>query len=313
MKVSRKRLEKLCKMTQPELKKAVKNELSQYYDDVIESRGFVFAKGEIPICLVAHLDTVHDKIPEKIVYDDKGNMSSPQGIGGDDRCGVYAILELIKKHKCSVLFCEDEECGGHGAKAFVKHPVSSDLDFNYMIELDRRGFNDAVFYSCDNPEFEEFITKSKDWRTSWGSFSDISIVAPELGCAAVNLSCGYYRAHTKEEYINLYDLASSIQRVCKLIEKTTENDKFEYIEETFASKWDYYYDYGMSSKSSTTAYEGDGLYGVFYVDQYGAEEATEVYAGSMYEAIGIFLTENPELCYNDVEDVLYFGEDVYAM
>ena len=50
-------------------------------------------------------------------------MMSPQGIGGDDRAGVYMILRLIQDLHCHVLFCEAEETGGHGAKAFVQSGI----------------------------------------------------------------------------------------------------------------------------------------------------------------------------------------------
>ena len=69
---------------------------------------------------------------------------SPQGIGGDDRAGVYMILEIIKQANCHVLFCEDEEIGDIGAKKFVKSNMP--LPVYYIIELDRQRHNDAVYY-----------------------------------------------------------------------------------------------------------------------------------------------------------------------
>lgn len=73
-------------------------------------------------------------------------MMSPQGIGGDDRAGVYMILRLIQDLHCHVLFCEAEEIGGHGAKAFVQSGIVPEV--NYIVEFDRMGSNDAVYYNC---------------------------------------------------------------------------------------------------------------------------------------------------------------------
>jgi hypothetical protein len=68
-----------------------------------------------------------------------------------------------------------------------------------MIELDRQGRDDAVFYDCDNPEFEEYITKF-DFVSDWGTYSDISTIAPSWECAAVNLSIGYFDEHSYAEH-----------------------------------------------------------------------------------------------------------------
>ena len=50
---------------------------------------YILVRGEAPIMLVAHLDTVH-KAPVKHICKTQngGILMSPQGIGGDDRCGV---------------------------------------------------------------------------------------------------------------------------------------------------------------------------------------------------------------------------------
>jgi di/tripeptidase len=219
---------KILKLSQQELKIFVYDELKKTYPNVITGDGFVFAKGSFPVLLVAHLDTVHENLPTEII-EENGTLSSPQGIGGDDRCGVYMIFEVIKKFNCSVLFCEDEELGSIGAKKFVKSNASNNLDFNYIIEFDRKGSIDAVFYKCKNKEFEDFIT-SDYFKTNIGTGSDICHLAPRFNCAAVNLSCGYYSMHTLDEYIVLEEMHDSILNACKILERTDLNKKFEFIE-----------------------------------------------------------------------------------
>ena len=158
-------------------------------------------------------------------------MMSPQGIGGDDRAGVYMILRLIQRVHCHVLFCEDEETGGHGARAFTKSGIKPDV--NYIVELDRTGSNDAVFYQCRNRQFERHIN-SFGFQTAFGSFSDISILAPHLNLAAVNLSTGYYHAHQPGEYVRLDKVEELIGRVEKLLQKKTE--RFPYASKPMARK-----------------------------------------------------------------------------
>lgn len=284
-------LMKIYKMTEKELKTYVADQLLKTFPKITIGDGFVFAKGNIPVLLVAHLDTIHKETPKIFQYKENGNIiSSPQGIGGDDRNGVYSVLEIARKYNCSVLFCEQEEVGGIGAEKFTKSKTAKELKFNYMIELDRMGSNDAVFYNCDNFEFEEFITK-EFYKTSYGSFSDISILAPHFGCAAVNLSCGYYKAHTKDEYVVLTEIQDNIDAVCNILDRTTENDKFEYIEADYS----YYKDpYG---------YNGDATFIISYYNANGMINTYESYAYNEYEAVGDFCVNNPSMSFNDILDI----------
>ena len=58
---------------------------------------FILVRGTAPVMLVAHLDTVHTEPVKQICASKDGNiLMSPQGIGGDDRCGV----SLSSKFTC---------------------------------------------------------------------------------------------------------------------------------------------------------------------------------------------------------------------
>lgn len=319
-----KKFESICRMSQKELKIHVSNELRKEYKEVYTGDGYVYAQGTFPVLLVAHLDTVHKKLPTTIFYDyTKDAYSSPNGIGGDDRCGVYMIFEVLKRFKCSVLFCEDEEIGGIGAKKFIQTDVAKRLSFNYAIEFDRRGSNDAVFYDCDNEDFENFITKEY-YETAFGSYSDISTVAPFLKCAAVNLSCGYYAAHTENEYVVLHEMEESIEQACKILERTTENDKFEYIEAKYSGYYGGYYGYGYGGYRGASSgkkqnnyydygYSGYDVYDDDFVTMYyyliefydlnGNSQWFETLAASEAEAVGRCLMTNPNIPYNHIIDV----------
>lgn len=220
--------------------------------------GFVLVRGEAPIMLVAHLDTVHREPVQDICVTQNGNiLMSPQGIGGDDRCGVYALNRVYEtaKTKPWLLFTCDEEIGGKGADVFCtlheKGKLPKALDnLKCLVEIDRRGSEDAVYYDCANEAFEAYIT-SKGFVTEFGSFSDISYIAPALGVAAVNLSSGYYNAHTQHEYINRSQLDVVIQVVSGIVAEAALPDfpKYEYVEKprTYASRFsDWLYDWGMA-------------------------------------------------------------------
>ncbi len=219
------------------------------------SRGnFILVKGVAPVMLIAHLDTVHKQPVREICAADNGNiLSSPQGIGGDDRCGCYA---LVKVHEQSVvkpwlLFCCEEEIGGIGAQVFcdcyAQGRLSAELSsLKCLIEIDRRGSNDAVFYDCYNPDFEDYIV-SKGFKTAFGSFSDISVIAPVLDVAAVNLSAGYYNAHRLNEYIVCSELEHTIQKVVEIVADSVHADfpRYEYCTGDYCEDYfsdDYFYE-----------------------------------------------------------------------
>ena len=217
--------EMILKLSQAELKEALQKELQSAGYTVTSKDGFLYAPGSVPVLLVAHLDTVHQCAPEIICYSsDRRYIMSPQGIGGDDRAGVYMILQIIQQAKCHVLFCEDEKIGGVGASKFIKSKIP--LPVYYIIEVDRQGANDAVYYRCDNPEFTTFVDEF-GFQCAHGSFSDISIIAPHYGIAAVNISSGYYNAHRTHEYIDMNAVQHNISRIVKMV--NAEYGPFKYI------------------------------------------------------------------------------------
>lgn len=224
--------EEILRMRQKELKHFLSVYLKEQGYMVTQQKGFLYAKGDIPVLLVAHLDTVHREQPSIICRSEDGRyMMSPRGIGGDDRCGVYMILQILKEVRCHVLFCEDEETGGRGARAFAGSGVN--VDVNYIVEMDRRDSNDAVFYGCDNPEFTEFVC-SFGFEEAGGSFSDISVIAPYLKTAAVNISAGYYNEHRLHEMIDCKAMADNIRRIIQMAQ--TQTVKYPYMERQFFTR-----------------------------------------------------------------------------
>ncbi len=295
-----KRFEEICKMSQSQLKTYLTKYMKSKYNDVTVNDGFIYAKGTFPVLLVAHMDTVHKEKVKQVVYSDSGDkISSPQGIGGDDRCGIYMILNIIKDYNCSVLFTEDEEIGCIGANKFVKALRKKEIEIakvNYMIELDRKGDKDAIFYECDNPEFEQFILKDNAWELSYGSYTDIVELEPEIGVAGVNFSCGYYKAHTTNEYVIISEMKANIDKVKKLLARTYLDKEFEFIE---AENGYYGYSYGYGGYYD---YELKAYY-IAAQAKNGKYIEEEFYAMSEAEAIGLFMENNPNICYNDLVDV----------
>jgi len=341
--MDKKNLEKIYKMTQKELKSYAVAYLRSMFDNIVAEDGFVYAKGTVPVLLVAHLDTVHKEPVTKIIYSENGNkISSPQGIGGDDRNGVAIIFELVKKLHCSVLLCEDEEKGGIGAHKFVNATYDVDdrkekyvehLDVNYMIEFDRKGNSDAVFYSCDNKDFIDFVEDTTGFKCAFGTYSDISTLMPASKLSGVNLSSGYYSPHNVNEYVMYDDMIDTIDAAEVLIKEKCDGP-FVYVAKKYTPpKYSYprynYPQYNYGYMGGHYGY-GDGYSyhgSVFNEPERDKEDLAVVAINDTDMELEVIITgldmseetitvtgetkaecwmklflENPSLCFNDIVD-----------
>ena len=283
-------LKGILRTTQAGLKKTMEEYLISQYGEknVIIEKEYVIALGTTPIGLVAHMDTVHTNQPVNIFFDEQEEvMWSPQGLGADDRAGVFSILEIIERgYRPTVILTTDEEVGGIGASAVAADFDKAPVDLNFLIELDRQGSNDAVYYDCDNPLFEEYITRF-GFVTDIGSFSDICFICPTWGIAGVNLSIGYVNEHSLGEHLRVKDMMCTIDRVCAILDSVTDCDIFDFIPLKTAYKWD------LSSFSNLTT----------------PSETDEIcwHCMEMYDQTMIVRTENGEEtycidCYDKIMD-----------
>ena len=314
----------ICMMTQAGVKEYMEKYLTSQGYEPINEDGFLYAKGTVPVLLVAHMDTVH-KQKCNVIINENGQLSSPQGIGGDDRCGVFIIMNIVSELHCSVLLCEDEEIGAVGARKFTQTDYINNLDVNYMIEFDRKGSEDAVFYSCYNNDFQKFVTDATDFKVAQGSFSDISVLMPAAKLAGVNLSCGYYKPHTTDEYVVHTDMMRTIDAAIALI--GTECEKpFEYVASYYCGSykpysWSSNTKYGTSSKTfiqdnfldDVPLYADDRLAAlakndtgieleVIFITGDGEEDTVCAKGATKPECWMNLFIENPDLCFNDIVD-----------
>lgn len=318
----------ICKMTQKTLKRYLIRELKKYYkkENIYPRDGFVFVKGEIPVMVTAHMDTVHTEVikdyyewTEEQKDETKGTtynvhvLSSPQGIGGDDRCGIWMILQILEcGYRPFIIFNEDEEIGCVGANKFIKetnkklHDMCKEVKF--IIELDRKGKHDLVFYDCDNDDFTKWCEETTGWKEAYGTCSDISYIAPELGCAAVNLSCGYYDEHKTWHTVKIEEMFNTLSTAIKMIEASETVERFEYVE-SYYSRWGSYrnsYDYDYDDYSD----KDSDKYGTCVVDfeywaydskmnDWTAEFAT-IRGWRHSECYEKFFKNHPNTCYADI-------------
>jgi len=197
---------------------------------------------EIFPCVISHTDTVHQLGDEIIVEEFIGKdrqqrsktclkavnaLGKPTGIGGDDKCGIFgALTMLLDLPHVKAAFFVSEETGCHGSKnsdpEFFKnvgYTIQLDAPENYMISevcsgvrlFDRK----SEFFSKVNPIISEMMI---DAEYMYHPYTDVSQMVLKHGLASINISCGYYNYHTKNEYIVLDDLYNSIEVVKRMIE-----------------------------------------------------------------------------------------------
>lgn len=242
-------LVKILKMSETQIIDFV---LSKYKDVVMKNDLFiaVIRDASYPF-LVSHIDTVYGsgrRLSDKEVVCNSDYIWSPKGIGGDDRAGVYACLYLFEKvHHTNLLLTNYEESGGKGARAFCEDERTKGLSIPYLIEIDRRGCNECVFYNGeDDEEIEFFQIVKRFFEPKIGSYSDVSTIGFHYKVASTNLSAGFFNEHQKEaEYIHIPSLQNTIKKVPELI-STLGIKKYE-IDVSFSKRysrysyWDYHY------------------------------------------------------------------------
>lgn len=276
----------ILKANEAQARRLILKELNANGYEPTVTDDFIYAEGTIPVLLVAHYDTVLDRPPRFIEQKD-GVLSGRNGLGADDRAGVYAICEIIKNHHCHVLFTGGEEIGCVGAKAFTQSGLKPEV--NYIIELDRRGDNDAVYYEGGNEEFEAFITEH-GWKTAYGTFTDICELAPYIGTAAVNLSIGYQNEHRPNESLDTRVLNENIKRVPLLL----DGGFFEWVES---------YDPWFWGTRGNLSWDDDAFVIYYSPDGVKVYESRMTSAYTEEEAVGLFLMCHPTLCYNSIIEV----------
>ena len=88
-----KMLKTLVGLSQEGMRRTMITYLKKKYKNVIATKDYVLAEGDIPIALVAHMDTVFTKPASQVYYDkEQGVIWSPPGLGADDGAGIFSVI-----------------------------------------------------------------------------------------------------------------------------------------------------------------------------------------------------------------------------
>ena len=194
-------------------------------------------------CVISHTDTVHniDTInvreemlnnaqgEEKLSYKAYNDEGNPTGIGGDDKCGVFACLTLLQElPNVKAAFFVSEETGCHGSLkaseeffANVGYGIQFDAPENWMVT--ERCFGQVLFdrdseffESCDKVLTEGMDQNYMEYMVH--PYTDVYALRGKFNFSCINISIGYYNYHTRHEYVVVEDVFNGIDIGKKMIE-----------------------------------------------------------------------------------------------
>ena len=206
-------------------------------------------------CVISHTDTVHnidtinineEMLPNaqnvlKLAYKAYNDMGNPTGIGGDDKCGVFACLTLLKElPNLKAAFFVSEETGCHGSLVAseeffsnVGYGIQFDAPENWMITekcfgqvlFDRNG---EFFETCD-----KVLTEGMGSRMKYlvHPYTDVYALRGKFDFSCINISIGYYDYHTPNEYVVIEDVFKGIEMGRQMIEKLGNKLHFKEVVE----------------------------------------------------------------------------------
>jgi di/tripeptidase len=194
-------------------------------------------------CVVSHTDTVHNldviNIHEENLRNAQNQLKlglkaynhhgKPTGIGGDDKCGVFACMVLLKELPyLKAAFFVSEEVGCIGSKKAddnffknVGYAIQFDAPENWMIT--EKCFGEVLF-DRDSKFFEscnKVLTESMnidDMKYMTHPYTDVYALRTKFEFSCINFSIGYYDYHTPNEYVIVEDVYNGIDMGKKMID-----------------------------------------------------------------------------------------------
>ena len=196
-------------------------------DFIDEAGNISFVTSPSETIFAAHLDTVSSgdaNVPNTLITSGHIVTAENHQLGADDGAGIYILLELMR-HKVPgrFVFTRGEEVGGLGARY-----LADNFDFSpykRSICFDRAGTSEIITVQggerLASSEFAEALSvafQEQDLlyvESDRGVFTDNALWGDKVPCN-VNLSCGYFSQHSKNEHLDLTHLEALAAAVIKI-------------------------------------------------------------------------------------------------
>lgn len=237
------------------LKREITKRGGKFTQDSIGNIFVTKGKSETYPCLASHVDQVSNHTHSKdfrciesndIIMGFSDKMREQQGLGADDKNGIFVCLNALERFDIiKVAFFVDEEIGCHGSS---KADLSFFDDCRFVIEPDRRGGSDFISSMSGSPVCSDEFSKATGFKNfgykhEEGTVTDVlTLLENGLGISCLNLSCGYYHAHTDQEVTVVSELENCQNLVFHIIETCTDVYPFNFENAWRANYGDYLWD-----------------------------------------------------------------------
>ena len=209
-------------------------------------------------CIVAHMDQVQERHSkdfiayeaEDIIIGFSPKHKEQQGLGADDKCGLWIGLKCLQKFDCLKLaFFVGEEVGCKGSG--LANMAFFD-DCRFVIEPDRKGSEDLITQIgwtplCSDDFLKDIGFKKFGYKEAEGMMTDIETLKDNgLMLSCINLSCGYYRPHSNEEFVykpallNCLAFVEHVIKTCTKVYPHIDNTSYYERQNYYGDIYDYY-------------------------------------------------------------------------
>ena len=218
------------------------------------------SEGEFYPCVTAHMDTVQEKAKPyalagaelplrtrrvKSTTTDECRHEifiDGQGIGADDKLGVYISLQLVSKFdKIKAAFFVEEEIGMMGSKELDKDFFN---DVAYVIGWDSPDLTRAAWKCSGTQLFTADFYKNhlQEVVKRWGfkdsdfhsePFTDVIQIRDKTGVMCMNFGNGGYNAHSSNEYLVIEHVDHATGMGEDIIKSIGNKEQFKFTK-TFA-------------------------------------------------------------------------------
>jgi putative aminopeptidase FrvX len=175
-------------------------------------------------CYTAHLDTVHRIRDDYSLVIENGKITAITGngrrcgVGGDDKCGIYICLRMLRElDTCKVALFSQEEIGSVGAS---RVDLSFFNDCSFVMTLDTPSNDDIEMTTCGvslaSSEFRDVVLPIAErfgyhYAESDAPHDGLELVERGLHISGALPSNGYYNYHQENDYTVIDDLEQSVE------------------------------------------------------------------------------------------------------
>ena len=185
-----------------------------------------------------HSDDFEVKQEDDMLYGWSETNQQREGLGADDKNGIYICLRCLEECPCvKVFMAVGEEKGCIGSS---RADMSFFKDSLYVLEPDCKGGQEVHTnlkgVPCASDEFVKALQlEANDYTLTDGKGSDIfALTLNGIGVSCANIPAGYHLPHKDDEFTVVAELEHTLAFIRHFV--TTEHRRFPHIFKTYTQQ-----------------------------------------------------------------------------